>query len=715
MTGKSKFDYEIENFISSFSKYRDKKIVLYGTGRMTAALLNGIKDFRIIGLCDRDKDLIGKTIYGLRVLGREEVEKQADLVVINTSASYWATIYQRIKDWNIPVYFLDGKLAEERLDEETDELYWNKSYKQLKRLIREYDIISFDIFDTLVMRKVMLNMDVFRLIEAGIDREEQEKTGFMSVRKIASALLETPTLDEIYEKMSKLTGNSLEKMEKWKRAELDTEKKLLTVREDMARLCRETMREKKVYFISDMYYSGSVLQQILTEVCGIPACKEQIIVSCEQKKTKQEGSLWEYYKNNVVCGRKALHIGDNEEADIKMAERYGIDAYHVMSSSQMLQKSSIKTVVPAIESLYSSMAMGLISAKIFNSPFALNGTKGKIKFSEEREAGYVLLGSLMYSFMVWLAEEVRKRKFTKLVFFAREGYLLIPIYNCLKELLEDGNLPEAVYLEISRRAVWNASISDEEDIYEIAVFPYVGSLQMFLEERFGVSVEGKELSEIYVNEIAGDAETIKKLLRPYKGEILGRSRIEKAAYQAYFDSLELGGEYAVVDSQFYGSTQYYLGKMLNKKLTGYYLCACTETDNRYLYGNEMYGCFQGGAEINPKDTNVHKQAQFLEAFFTSPNGMLAYIEADGNKKYAREMSNQKHFGVRWVMAEGIQEFIREMFSLQQELQIEERDDEWSDILFGCLINQGFMPSEKMKKSFYFDNAVTSGREMPIWE
>ena len=193
-----------------------------------------------------------------------------------------------------------------------------------------------------------------------------------------------------------------------------------------------------------------------------------------------------------------------------------------------------------------------------------------------------------------------------------------------------------------------------------------------------------------------------------------RSKVEKDAYQAYFDTLGLKEEYAVVDSQFYGSTQYYLGKVLNKKLTGYYLCACTEADNKYLDRNIMYGCFQGKEGKKAKDTNVHQQAQFLETFFTSPKGMLEYIDPEGKKKYAEEQSNQKNFNVRLKMMEGIIEFIRQMFLLQQELNIEQRDDMWSDILFGYF-KEGFLPSEEMKKSFYFDNSAVSKREMPIWE
>ena len=115
----------------------------------------------------------------------------------------------------------------------------------------------------------------------------------MTVRKKASGLLTDPTLDEIYLKMSELTGKPQEELEKWKKKEIDTEEKLLISREDMVQLCRETLEEKEVYFISDMYYSSERLQEILWKICRLHVDKNRIIVSCEQKKTKQDGSLWE--------------------------------------------------------------------------------------------------------------------------------------------------------------------------------------------------------------------------------------------------------------------------------------------------------------------------------------------------------------------------------------------------------------------------------------
>ena len=88
---------EINSFKKNFNIYVNKKIVLYGIGRYTAVLIPAIPEYNIIGLMDRDKENIGKHMYGLPILSKEQVKKEADLIIINTSENYWENIFHRIK------------------------------------------------------------------------------------------------------------------------------------------------------------------------------------------------------------------------------------------------------------------------------------------------------------------------------------------------------------------------------------------------------------------------------------------------------------------------------------------------------------------------------------------------------------------------------------------------------------------------------------------
>lgn len=709
---KTKYDYEIEEFEKAFYDKRSLNIVLYGTGRMTATLLAGLRGFHIVGILDRDPEMIGKQMYGKMVLDRKEAEEKADLIVINTSESYWNTIYQRIFEWNLPVYYRNGKQAG-LIDESAQEVDWSKEYQDLKKKTEEYEVVSFDIFDTLVMRKIYLPVDIFYIVDGKLQDKHQKADGFVEWRKAAAGLLENPTIDDIYKKVQELSGWDDEQIINAKSLEIETEKYFLTPRKDLVKLYQDICRQKEVFLISDMYYPKKILQEILGFI-GIESSVDHILVSCDIKRTKEDGTLWEYYSQKLLKGRKALHIGDEECADGRQPLAFGIDSWQIWSPAFLLQHSSIKSIVPHAKSLHASIAIGLIEAKLFNSPFSLRKTKGKIAFQGNAEAGYCLLGDLVYEFCCWLFEQTQKDQVEQLVFFAREGYLLTQLFDYYCSILGDAKRPKNIYLEISRRFVLAASVKDIQDIREVAQFPYVGSVVDFLKSRFGINVTNEELEKV---EWAIQSEANEQWLELYSDKILQEAEREKKNYMDYLETLGLDSDFAIVDSQLYGSTQYYLGKLLDRKLSGYYFCACLQQTNKYFAYNNMKGCFSGTEGKDGKESNVYKQAPFVEAFFTAPNGMFECIEDDGSKRYARKMKNQEEFDIRLEMMEGIREFIKDMLEIQknQMLAYHIRDTDFADRLFGTFMNQGFVESEEMRRSFWYDNLLAGNREMPVWE
>lgn len=714
---KTKFDYEIEAFEAAFEDKKEFRIAIYGTGRMTATLLERLKGFHIIGLLDRDSSTIGQEMYGLRLISREEAEENADIIVINTSETYWGTIYKRIQNWKIPIYFRNGvRASKEFLHESKDNPYWEENYTELEKKMEQFEVISFDIFDTLVMRKVYLPTDIFHIVERKLRSELGEDFAFFEIRKKAASVCDNATIDEIYAEIEKAQNWDCELTEKVKQCEIDVEKQFIIPRRDLVRLYNSIKETKEVYFISDMYFSRQILEEILLQ-CGIRIEKERIIVSCDYKKSKEGGLLWKYYADTIVKGRKALHIGDNKKIDGELPKQCSIDSYVIWSASQMLQESSIRDVASEVNTLYASMVVGMISARLFNSPFALQRTCGKIYFEEEREAGFCLLGSIIYVFCNWLFRQAKDSRVRKLAFFAREGYLLTKLFKYYYELAEDKKSFEVVYMEISRRVVLATSIYDEKDILEVAGFPYIGSIKDFLYDRFGVSKEDEGVCEEDCAEINESMQNLQEVVKQYKADILSEADRERKNYLAYAKSIGLTSGFAVVDSQLYGTTQYYLGKLLDEKLKGYYFCVCKDKSNRYLGQNIMEGCFPGRKELDGKDSSIYKNAAFIEAFFTSPEGMLECIEDDGRKRYAQKKQNQLNFDIRFDMLEGIQDFLREIVFLCKEcgVVVTQEDICFADNMFGIFMNNGFEPTDKMKKGFFYDNGISGNKEVPIWE
>lgn len=714
---KSEFDCEIESFEEAFKDKRELNIAIYGTGRMTATLLSRLEGFQIVGLLDRDTGMIGKEMYGVKVLSQEEAEKKADIVVINTSETYWGTIYQRIQNWNVPVYFRNGEqAAKDYFYENEDEPYWEKNYSSLCAKVQEYEVVSFDVFDTLIMRKLYLPIDVFYLVGKKFQDELGDIFSFVEARKRAASLLDYATIDEIYDEIEKTEKWDAGLKEKVKQYEIETEKQLIIPRRDMVEFYQKIKDSKEIFLISDMYFSGDVLADILSG-CGIVAQRQNILVSCDLKQTKEDGTLWKYYRDNIVRGRKAIHIGDHEKADGEQPEQHGIDSYIVWSSNKILQKSSIRAAEADINTLYASFCAGSIGERMLNSPFSVCETNGKITFTNEKDAGYCLLGSLSYVFCRWLLRQAKEQKVKQLAFLSREGYLLTELFRYYCQIVEEKDAPEIIYLETSRRAVLAASIWDRKDIYEVAEFPYIGNISDFLRDRYGVSVHDKDLRISFLGNSDRDKQELRNVLQKYEEEILSEACRERENYLQYLESVGLEADFAIVDSQLYGTTQFYLGKLLKRRLKGFYFCVCKDRTNRYLESNMMWGCFPGKMGVDGKDSSVFKNAAFIEAFFTAPYGMLECIEDNGEKRYADSKQNQHHFEVRWELMEGIQCFMKEAgkFCGKYLIDVGAEEQYFTDRMFEVFMNKGFDPTEKMKDGFYYDNGIASRREVPIWE
>ena len=210
MEQKSKYDIEIENFRHVFYDMKNKKIAIYGMGRRSATLLPGITDFNVIGILDRDESNVGKELCGIKVISINNVDATVDVIIINSDPSNYEIIYKRItKDITVPVYYADGRLAC-LSDEDTSygqNEYWESSYKELKDKIDRADTVSFDIFDTLIMRKIFSPEDVFRLLGEKVRTELKLDCEIAGIRAQAAAQCgSNATINEIYKQIRKSTN-----------------------------------------------------------------------------------------------------------------------------------------------------------------------------------------------------------------------------------------------------------------------------------------------------------------------------------------------------------------------------------------------------------------------------------------------------------------------------------------------------------------------------
>lgn len=177
----------------------------------------------------------------------------------------------------------------------------------------ENNVVSFDIFDTLLFRKCGKPAAIFEIIE-----NEREIKGFADIRircekEARQHKKSEVTLDEIYDRIGGELGDvaAIE----IKRFETETELAQCKPNAETVALYNYLInRNTRVFLISDMYLPVTVITEMLKK-CGIEGY-EKLYVSSEYGSMKRDGSLFErVIKENRIDRKHMIHIGDHPLAD----------------------------------------------------------------------------------------------------------------------------------------------------------------------------------------------------------------------------------------------------------------------------------------------------------------------------------------------------------------------------------------------------------------
>lgn len=211
--------------------------------------------------------------------------------------------------------------------------------------IDECNIVSFDIFDTLLYRVVNKPTDVFNLMNIPVETKygisnfyEKRIQAEQIARESSSA--EDITLDEIY---SKLEINNKEAISIMK-YEQDTELFVLRSDQPMIDLVNKCLSKgKTVLAISDMYLSEPFIRKVFKNLKIDDRIR--IYVSSQEKATKQSGNLYKLVakKEKITLDRNWVHIGDNEYSDVIVPKLMGIKSIWYDNGRTINKKISLLT------------------------------------------------------------------------------------------------------------------------------------------------------------------------------------------------------------------------------------------------------------------------------------------------------------------------------------------------------------------------------------
>lgn len=498
-----------------------------------------------------------------------------------------------------------------------------------------------------------------------------------------------------------------ETCKKIRELEISTEIELTLPRQKLVTWFKQILSTgKKIWLISDMYLQTADMKKLLDK-CGVRGY-EKLLISCETKMRKDTAEIWNYLAERGFSGGKLLHIGDNEMSDYQMPADRHFDTYHVMRAMNLFSQipfgRKLLNRLGRKMSLYAGIMLGMVLAKKFQDPFqlsTLNGDGNKLIIKNFHDLGYWFFGVPLLTFMLWLIKKSDEDNIRELLFLARDGYFLQPLYKFITQLLGVEELPNH-YFYASRRAVTVASIQEISQAYELLQLIFVGTVKKFFAVRFNIEIDDE--TKISLPD-ASDVELVKKIIDAHSEEILSRAATERRNYEKYIYSLQENFEnVGVVDMGYAGTIQYYLQRILSKNLIGYYFA--TNAKNRFGESSAEYlhGCFSENDIYDTTNSAVYKFHLLFESILTAPDAQLDHFDEEGNPIFGKPEPGQKFIAEISEVHEGIRDFCRDVLKHFGEYILKVPIDfEFVDALVRSFVMSEGIIDEDIKKIFAFDD------------
>ena len=299
--------------------------------------------------------------------------------------------------------------------------------------LMQYDVISFDIFDTLIFRPFSKPSDVFFLLSEKLDypdlmRIRQEMEAKARALKWKTEGHGEITLAEIWEVMERECG--IDKAAGMQ-LEIDTESEVCFANPYMSEVFRHLKDcGKKIIAVSDMYLSADVIKCIV-ENCGFEGINKYY-VSCEYRMSKGDGRLYQLVMDDLGKALRYIHTGDNQYSDINKARAVGwsVEYYRNVNKAGALYRAEDMSVITG------SVYRGMVNAHIHN---------GLYEYNREYELGFIYGGIFVQGYCRFIHEYTRTHEIDKILFLSRDGDILNQVYSMLYPEESENGRTEYVY------------------------------------------------------------------------------------------------------------------------------------------------------------------------------------------------------------------------------------------------------------------------------
>ena len=305
-----------------------------------------------------------------------------------------------------------------------------------------YDYVSFDIFDTLLLRNTYLPTDLFRIMEMDLNEPAFAKNRIEAEKECYRQFGVSTNIDTIYAQLSQWMS-----LDRQKAVDLEFSYEKMVCQENpymKAVFNKIKQAGKPIILVSDMYWPASRLTELLKSK-GYDGW-EKMFVSCECGCSKGDGTLQKLAWKKIGREHSVFHIGDHFDADVSASKKIGWNAHWYQScrdKATFLPDNSFYTVP-------GSLWRGICCAHLDN---------GLTAYSKEYEHGFLYGGLLSCGFCDYVRQIADSMHADSIWFLARDMDI---VYRLFRMLYPE---TESKYVCISRAAMLQLNLKHYPEIF----------------------------------------------------------------------------------------------------------------------------------------------------------------------------------------------------------------------------------------------------------
>lgn len=450
-------EYRLEKLKQRREEFKDKRIVVYGTGLNAEAVLKTFPEWNILALMDKRKT--GRYMYGKKIISVDEVKLlDIDVILIAAAAGSAHAVSERIRSFcienNITLINMYGYdevgLHRQVLEQELN--YPRMDKELLMSQIQAHDVICFQLLDVLCAYAYFDQESFWQALEEKIACDKcPVVSNFARNRKRTEERLskrQLYMLEEVYNMFQNVTSVSREDKELL----CDMEESfliegLIPKNQGVDLLNWAAEQGKKIYIVSGLQISEKSVERLLKRL-GIK--EYQAVIQDNLLRIKlPDGALRIGMGDDF--GKRTLYIGTNESYNLILPQLYDMDIFLLKGAWRMIEEfSEYKQGKDGYINDSRKNEITEFVQSMYNSPFVGDsyGRKDKDVFlisegeQEAQEEGAVRKPDLFSSPVYSCIEELEVLEFP--VYENITVTIIIPVhnqfvytYNCLKSILNN--------------------------------------------------------------------------------------------------------------------------------------------------------------------------------------------------------------------------------------------------------------------------------------